>query len=343
MLRRLLTFELKKIWFSPIMISLVLMCLVFNLFLIGLYQMPIFHETPSSPPNVFSGLDGQMIAESRIDRYGVNGAAAGHIREKYFKLQPVIDQKALEGDALSVYLGSGSPYLHSLLFHTVLRLIWGELILLALAVTLLSLTYENLRDTEAIVYSSLIGRRLPRIKLAASIISLIGICLALLVPSLGVFFSRFDFSSVWGENVSSGFNFAPHAYGSPLITWKSYTFGGYFWSVIGLGIGLALLACLIGFVLGQLFRSAYLAFSITSLFLGLPFVLKPLFGIGTIIRSALNLTPFGLWLYSGSWLSDGPADIIWSQFEMRGLIIGYIIGLTAAIVSSALFKRKEIL
>lgn len=336
-------YELKKIVLSPTVVGLVALCIAFN----AVIAIVSYHDDGSKyeaeAVNIFEGLKTSEIAETYIWKYNITGNNAENIRNKYEKLQPVIDEKAANGDALSTYFGEQTHNRHSLLFETMFMAMIAESGLLALFVALLSVTYENLRGTEPIIYASKVGRRVLRTKLCASLTATAALTIVILGASLCLFFLKYDFSSVWNDNVSSMFNYAVNEYGKPFITWRTFTVEGYLWATIGITLGLAVCFCLLGYAAGVFVRNGYGAFIVAASVVGVTFLAKPLFPIGSVSRGIWTLTPVWLWKNSGEWFTDGGADVIWANFESVGLFVSFAVLSIAAFISNKIFKKRELL
>jgi hypothetical protein len=339
---RIFVCEFKKLLLASAIIGFLVICLLFNIIIIAAYDDPEY-DVGAEACNIFVGLDASIIAEGRIAVTGATGVYADNIRAKYAKLQPIIDEKAANGDALSNYLREGTRYLHGLLFGTIFFAIIAESCLLALFLALLSVTYENTRGTENIVCASKVGRSVVRSKLAASLAGAVLFTAIILIVSLCVFFIKFDFSGVWNDNVSSSFNTAVNSFGKPFITWESFTVAGYLWAVIGGTVILAVCVCLFGYAVGVFAKNAYGAFIGAAVVIALMFLVKPLFPVGSFVRGVLGLMPAYLWLYSSEWFTDGSADILWANFETIGLAASLVIFIAAGAVSTNIFKKRELL
>lgn len=340
---RLFGYEIKKLVLSPVIVGFVALCIIFNIVLtISAYDN---YETNYNAEaiNIYEDFQANEIAESYIWKYNITGKNAENIRNKYEKLQPVIDEKSANGDALSAYFGQQTHYRHSLLFEIIFMAIISESCLLALFATLVSVTYENMQGTEHIIYASKIGRRQLKTKLGASLMVAVVLTAVILGMSLCIFFLRFDFSGVCKDNVSSMFNYAVSEYGKPFITWHSLTVTGYLGATIGVTFGLVICFCLVGYAAGVFARNGYGAFIGAASVIGATFLAKPLFPIGSISRSILNLTPVWLWENSGAWFTDGGADIIWANFESMGLLFSLVVLSTVAFIAAKIFNKRELL
>jgi hypothetical protein len=365
----LFRYELKKLLLAPAIIVFVALCLIVNAAIAIANYSDYEYQPDAKPANVFEGYQASDLAEGYIKKYGVTENNADNIRAKYEKLQPVIDEKSANGDALSPYFRELTYERHGLLFGTMFTAILAEICLLALLLALLSVTYENSRNTEQLVFSSKTGRRVMRVKLAASLTATIATSAVIIEGSLFVFFAGFDllryesagsvrvphigegglaqsapsWREVWSENVSSGFNFTIGEFGKPFITWHSFTVIEYLWATIGAAFLLAVCFCLLGYAVGVSARSDYgAAIAAVAVVAAMGFA-EPLFPVGSMVKNALNLSPVGLWRNCGTWFTDGGANVLWANFESVGLAASLTALSLAALLISRAFKGREIL
>lgn len=337
-------YELKKLALSPVIVGFAALCIIFNAVIaIASYnELDANYKNETEAVDIFENFQTSEIAGTYIRKYSITGPNAENIRSKYEKLQPVVDEKSANGDALSTYFAKQTHHRHSLLFETVFMAIIAESCLLALFAALLSVTYEQMRGTEPVIYSSKVGRRVLTAKLYASLTAAAALTVIIIGASLLVFFLRFDFSVVWRDNVSSMFNYAVNEYGKPFITWHSFTVAEYLWATIGVSLGLAVCFCLLGFAVGVSIRSGYGAFIAAGLAVSVMFFVKLLLPIGSAVRGVWNLTPVWLWKNSGMWFTDGGADMVWANFEITGLFASLAVLSVAAWMAVTRFKRREL-
>ena len=344
----LLWYELKKTLFSRALIGFAVLSLAMNFFIMFAYDHTYFHTerylqplNMTEPHNIFEGYETSRLADYYISIYGITGKAEENIRAKYDALQPVIDEKAANGDALSVYFGDGTYWMHDFLFGKLLFYVIIQTALIAMFAALMSTGHENIRNTEQLICSSNIGRRITRAKLMASLIGGLVFFAVIIGISLSVFFLRYDYSAVWNDNVSSSFNY----WVKPFITWRSFTVAEYLWAVIGAAAGLVVVFSLFGFALGTFFRNVYASCG-TAIALCVAQVLAfMLFPIGSTIRGLLNLTPIMLWMNAGrsKWFTEGGVEIIWAYFETIGLTACFILLAAASVIAVQSYKRRDLL
>lgn len=334
--------ELKKIMLLPVIIVFAALSIVLNAVIVVTsndYTLKYEGEII----NIFEEFNTSQIAETYIMKYGITGKNADNIRNKYEKLQPVIDKKAVNGDALSNYFGGRTYYLHGMLFNIMFIAIIGEGCLLALFAGLISVTYEKLRGTEHIISATKVGRRVLRTKLCAALTAAIAMTAIILGVSLWIFFLKFNFSDVWNDNVSSMFNYAVNEFGKPFMTWQSFTVKEYLWAVVAVSFGMVVCFCLLGCAAGVFVRSGYRGFLAAVLPVGITFIAKFLFPIGSVSRAILGLTPVWLLKNSGEWFTDGGVDIIWANFESVGIFLSLIVLSIILLIVTKVYKRRDLL
>ena len=342
----LLWYESKKLITAPAIVGFCVFCLVLNLLITLGHENLVKDIDRASIPaaeNIYETYVAADQAEAFISRYHIPERNAENVRALYAKLQPVTDAKAERGEALSPYFGKLTPYMHSTLFGTLLPAVVAEVCLLAMLLGLLSIGYEYTRNTEHVVYASRTGRGVFRAKLAASVLTALGLFALLLAGTLLPFFARFDFSAVWSDFVSSAYNAAVQAYSRPLITWHNFSVEQYLAAFIIAAIALALVFTLLGFTLGALVRNLYAACMASVSVCGLLVFARSLSPIGSHLRGIVNMSPVGLWLNAGQWFTDGEADIVHAHFETLGLAGSFIIIAIVCALGAVRFRRRELL
>jgi hypothetical protein len=344
-LRLIYKYELKKIICAPAIIGF----LVLSVFLNVIIVFAGYANTPDIDaqiditvmPDIFDNYDSSIIAERYIARHNIYGKYAENVRNKYKTLQTVIDEKGKNNDSISYYFGEQTRSRHSLLFKTLFGAIAAESCLAALFVSLLSVGYENMRNTEAVIYTSKRGRMILRTKYLASLTAAFLSFVFIIGVTLSIYFLRFDYSEVWNCNVSSLFNSSVSEGSKPLITWGSFTVLQFVWSYAAISAGLVVCFVLIGFSIGVFMRSSYGAVVVCAGLLATMYVTVPLFPYGGMVRSILNSSPVMLWLNIGDWFTDGYADILWRNFECRGIVYSLLISIIASMVAFFHFHSRD--
>lgn len=337
--------ELKKVLLAPALVGFAALCLIVNTVIIFSYDISVddTRYDVSALNDLFDGYDTGDIADTYVARGALSGAGEARVRGKYAALQTVVNEKGAKDESLSPYFGESSAYLHTLLFQVVLGAVATEACAIALFAALIGAGYESARGTEGIVYASKTGRNMLRAKLLSALAAAGAFFLLLAALTLALFFARFDWSAVWGEHVCSLFNRAVNERWKPFITWRSFTVRELLLASLGIAAGLSFCFALLGFSAGVLIRSGYAACVAAAAACGLMFTVEPLAPVGTIWRSALNLTPVQLIANIGSWFTDGPGDILWANFEGWGLTVSFAILAALSLAAVRSFKRRSLL
>jgi len=338
----LLYLEAKKILASRAILLFFVLCLGLNVFNI-LDGGRTEHGQTLEPENVFDGYDTGALAELYINRRSLTGARAEDMRAKYAAMQIEVDQKAERGDALSPYFTDHTPWEHEKLFHSAMTALCTQGILLTVLITLYILGFENLNRTEQTVYATKTGRRLMARKFAAAVAMSLGAYLLLTALTLSLYFSRNDFSGVWGDNVSSGFNYVREVFTvKPFMTWRSFTVLTYLMAVIGITVGLMVCFALACFAVGTAVRNSYIAF-LTVFAAACSLIVVPMILPGNSLPAfAFMLTPMWLWLKQPAWFTDGGFDILWSNFETWGVWLSLAVLTLSAVLAAVNFGKKEL-
>lgn len=350
---RILKTELKKMVSMPMMWGFLAVCLMFNIGIVFLYQQKIvdypyfsyvgdasavagnrvgnqFSEKLSEMPGstekerlvqetdnlepVFEDYDTGKLADAYIGIYGMSGAGADILREKYERLQSSVDKLNQEKAEFSLYAAGMTAQMHDLLFGVVLRAVITECCIFAVLIMLYLCGYEYQNKTEAAVYTTKTGRRIYQYKFAAGMIwSAICFVLAAGVTLL-VYFCVFDYSQLWDANVSSGFNYIAEMVGvKPFLTWIPLTVGKYLLATLGLGLALTLVFAVMGACIGFLLRNNYIGtllfFTSALAMMAVPYMFSKA-GIwsGYFL---LQFTPVCLWFAQPKWFTDmGSVSVI---------------------------------
>ncbi len=161
MRRRLFGYELRKTLAVPSIWVVASLALVVNVVMIMSQPLPDWADRDAvSPGNVYQGYDAvDQIAEDYIGFYRLSGARAERVRDLYEALQPVIDDKATQGDALDAYLGDQTAYTHEVLYSRVLPIALVEAAFLAGLLALAAIGHDRVHRTQALLWSSRVGRR----------------------------------------------------------------------------------------------------------------------------------------------------------------------------------------
>ncbi|GEM_PF-1526573 len=344
--------ELKKLLLSPVLLALAAMCVIANLTFLLVERDSLTPADQLGHPSeavaaqaasIFQSYRTADIAEGYVRWYRLEGNNAERVRAKYETLQPVVDRKAAVAEKPPVYFSGRMNDLEVLLLGKLLKHISQEIGLLALLCALLAAVYEQMRGTESLIYVSKIGRKIQLAKLWAALSTSAALSLLVIGLSLLTFFVLFDFPIPWQADVSSVFD---HALGEskPFITWHDLTVAEYLGATLAISFGLALCCGLIGFAAGTGIRSAYSAFGACVLLLAAFDLIarSPLLPVGSISKSAWSLNPMWMWRSSGTWFTDGRAEVLWANFETLGLCAYSAVFAAAAYGAYRLLRRREI-
>ncbi|GHU65989.1 hypothetical protein FACS1894184_02920 [Clostridia bacterium] len=212
-------------------------------------------------------------------------------------------------NAIVALLDSNEP--QRLLTVTVMPLLFAESGLIAMFISLLSAGYENAHDTEPLVYSSFVGRRVVWNNLTASITAGLAYYCLLSGYTLLLFLSKND-----GVSLNTSYLIAAGA--------LTVVFG------------------MLGFAAGLFCRRmGGSCTAAASTICGLH-ALAVIEQLGPAINRAAKLTPFELWLHSELWFTHELDAILWPRFETLGL--GWSFAALAVLIAAGyvIFKRRNL-
>ncbi|GHU43469.1 hypothetical protein FACS1894111_09110 [Clostridia bacterium] len=308
------------------------------------YQESLIQET-TEVSDVFDGYDTGKIADTYVQTFRLKGKLAENMRNKYADLQKIADEKGKHDDSLSLYFAGSTYGQHHKLFFSVMRSIIIEGVLLSVLIVLFSIGYENSNRIEDIVYSSKAGRPIVMKKLIAVVVTGIFFYLLLLGASLGLYFSVNDYSGIWQSNVSSSFNGIGDIIMGfrPFLTWHNFTVLSYLFATIGVSLILILCFSLMGFVAGICIRNSYVGFFalffVNALLVTVTAILPP----DSYFLFTLMLSPICLLIKQPVWFTDGGFDILWKNFEIRGVGASVVVMAIIVVVAAIKFRKREII
>lgn len=379
--------ELRKIMSSVTVWSFIALCLLFNIFLAtssshhtyadfvgaaskdtGFVLGPSFYEKLSQFPvtdeqaddwqrltsetadivDIFEGYTTKGIGESYIAATGAGGWFAEGIRDKYEKLQEVVDDKAANDESLTLYFAGATYDRHQTLFNGLVGWLLIEGALIASLLVLLAVGYENNHGTEALVYSTKTGRHILRSKLQASLSAGLAVYALLALFTFLVYFNIHSYGSTWNSNVSSLFNYRFDLIAGyrPFVTWYSFTVRTYFIAMIGLSAGVILCFSLMAFSIGLWIRNHYFGFLVflvvNAIFVALPSQIPAALAASGYARYYAMLLPVWLWLKHSLWFTDGDVDILWPHFETWGLCVSLLVLAVCSFVSMIYFRKRDL-
>jgi len=295
--------------------------------------------------DVFDGYTTGYIAESYISTHDLTGIIADLMRDKYERLQAVVDENAESGAGMSLYYADATYDRHTHLFRMMMVALLFEGIILTALVMLLSLGYENSAKTEFVVYSTKKGRKINSAKLISCIIIGLAAYALITVVTLTLFFTINPLGGTGGSNVSSGFNYIWDLItgGRPFVTWHSFTVITYLLAIIGVSAGLILCFAILAYITGLWIRNSYIGFLVLAVMnfavFALPFVV---FGL-TLPTFFLIHSPIWLAMQQGVWFTDGGSNALFPHFETIGIIASFVVAAAFALWSSKKFKRRNLL
>ncbi len=359
----LIAYEMKKAFCIPALWAFIVLSLALNGLLIlendnirdyfllengiekNVIKMQDGNVVINAPENTFVGYDTGALAAFYVEIVKESPTAAGWIQRKYSLLQPRVEHLAQSGAALDHYAGNATYESHQFFFGTLMRAMLAESSICAMLIVLYMMGYEQLNRTEGIVCASCIGRRLWRKKLAAAMLSAEALYVFVVGMTLLFYFSLWDYSGIWGDSVSSRFNYLTDMlYKRPFLTWGDFTIGGYLAASLALGAALVAVFALIAAVCAMLFRNIYAAALVltTVLFGGI--------GVGSLLSQCrlwaayfiTTLQPQAVWLDVNVWFTESGIATFVSWQETAAVVLNLALYGAAVWGVFRRFMRRDI-
>lgn len=359
----LIAYEIKKTFCIPALWAFIVLSLALNGLLIlgnddirdyflvengiekNVIKMRSGDEVINAPDNIFVGYDTGALEAFYVEIVKESPTAVEWIQRKYSLLQPRVEHLAQSGAALDHYAGNATYESHQFLFGTLMRAMLAESSICAMLIVLYLMGYEQLNRTEGIVCASPIGRRLWGKKLAAAMLSAEALYVFVVGMTLLFYFSLWDYSGIWGDSVSSRFNYLTDMlYKRPFLTWGDFTIGGYLAASLALGAALVAVFALIAAVCAMLFRNIYAAALVltTVLFGGI--------GVGSLLSQCrlwaayfiTTLQPQAVWLDVNVWFTESGIATFVSWQETAAVVLNLALYGAAVWGVFRRFMRRDI-
>ena len=284
-------------------------------------------------------LDIQQIGEGVVQTYGVSGVFEKFVLHEYEKLK-VRFNEMLEQEEYKTWFFAGNPYrMHTNLFGEVLKMIAVEGTILIVMISAFIACYEKDHRTNLVTYSTKTGRRLMMKKWQASLFGTFLIGILLMLPTLAIYFSVFDYHGLWQSRISSGLNWE---YNLPYVTWWDISFIHYLVLAILITFSAWLLISMISFGVSVFIQNSYIATIIVYLLLVAMFVVPSVLSFSPLLLllGHFNLT---LLLFNPHMYFNGFAGLTVSEYhEVITLLLWLVISGVLMFISMKRFLRKDL-
>lgn len=273
-----------------------------------------------------------------------NKSLLSMLKNKYEKAKVAAAQKNASGESESVIFANRTSDILGYASGSIGRLVLAECVLVSVLIILFSFSYEQLSNTDLLLYSTKEGRKkLVLSKLAASLVASTLAFLVLFSVGYGLFFSLNDFSKVWNEPISSVNNFVEMISGRfPVIAWSSMTVRGYF--IFSTLLGFLLMLVFFGFAaaLGLLFKDSYIAFGAMAFGVLVNIILIFMKPFSLAVYFIVYLLPAGTLFSMPAWFQYGGTSILFACQEMLCTVMWLAVSAIMLWLSLKHFVKKDI-
>lgn len=230
-------------------------------FITQLQLKEMYEWTASSIDENYAEIDVEKLGQTSLEMYQISGPAAKTYLAENEKFAKRFDDM-IQNEEHKEWFFAGKAYkMHTYLFNNIFLQMTIEILLLVVLSTAFLATYEFEQRSHLVTFSTRRGRKLMKDKLAASLATAVVTAALVLGSTLGVFFTVFDYSHVWGTSISSAFNWE---YNFPNVAWWDLSVGQFLLGAIGvLFIGVLLISVLT-FAISILIKNSYVTFFVVA-------------------------------------------------------------------------------
>lgn len=280
----------------------------------------------------------QEIGKGMIQSFELRGVTEKFVSNEYEKLAERFDEM-VEQEEHKTWFFAGNPYrMHSQLFWELMSMIAIEGTILVVLISAYLACYERDHRTSLVTYATKTGRRLIYIKWQATLLGTFLIGGLLLLPTLAIYFTVFDYRGVWQSRISSGLNWENLL---PYVTWWDVSFIEYLGLAIFIIFAAWLIISTLTFALSIFIQNSYISTVFVYLLLVAMFVIPSLFTFSSLLflLGHFNLT---LLILNPHMYFNGLAGLTGVEYhEFITLLLWTVIAGLLLMISCKSFLRKD--
>ncbi|MCL1949438.1 MAG: ABC transporter permease subunit [Turicibacter sp.] len=227
--------------------------------------LEIYYDVARNADEIMAGNDMVAFTEQQIAMIGATGELADTLRAQGLVAQARIAEILGSGTHRDFFFDGVMHATHSHLFGTVLRAAAFESMIFMVLVTAFLIGYEFDAKTVSVVYSTKTGRKLQGKKLVSALLAMLGLTTLLIAIILGIYFTVYNHSGLWGASMTSIFLSEFDAF---YATFWDWTFLQYLLAVVGTLFVLQTVFVLLAFGLSAITRNSFLVPILFALLFG---------------------------------------------------------------------------
>lgn len=257
--------------------------------------------------DIFEDYDAMDTAFLLVGRYRVDGWVAKALEKKYQKQQGRIQELAAAGISMEVGAAGMTKPLFDALFGRLCRAVLTQGLLIAVFAALYISGSERAGRTWMMVYATRRGRSVQQEKFLAGFFYALAAYGTLALVSCAFFAASWRLGDIWKTHMSTQFYFV-YSMGArlPFVSWSDFTMCSYLVAVLLMGIVVAAVFYLFGYLAGLLAKNSYVGFAALLLIGALNFEIVLLAGNAGRwgIYEAAMWTPVIFWWSHPLWFTD---------------------------------------
>lgn len=351
--------EIKKVIVLPILWIMVLIFLIYNCFMIhnrfqiyenlnkihqSIVNQTLPQETIQRYTSMYDNLDMMNILEMKEDmfQYHPNQSFQHFLESNYQKLQQRVIEIKDNQEKNDLFYPGDYYQLHTFLYKNIFSYLIIEIFLLTTIITLYIMDYERLKQTQEVIYSSQIGKRIQKKKAFAGL--LVGLIFGslIMIITLSYYFNTVSYQDLWHISISSAMASVPRGIlYYPFITFFKLTVLQYLVISIILSFILIFITEMMVIAIQFFFNNSYLSFLGSILFLLLFYYISS-FQTVSWLDILLSMNPSMFWFYCGTWLIENEIHLSFNGYEIISLFFQALIILIFINLAFHYFLQKDI-
>lgn len=300
-----------------------------------------YYKIASNVDEFYKNIDLDKIAEGEIKKYRLSGENIELVKKEYKDFKSRFDEIVKNKENKTFFFNGCFQGMHSLLFSDLIRFIVFEVTFIAIIVTSYLINYEFENETHLLVYTTKRGRNIIKDKLLVSMGLMIGVTTIILLVSLLIYFTVFDYSKVWHTPISSCFN-KEHFMSVPHMSKWYMTFSEYLYINILFIYIFILIFIGITFIISRYIKNSYITFFVFSIFFGTSLIIGEFIPLSSKILFLVGMNPCSLITNTGWWFLFSGAFSTFKYYEINTAIIWCIFVSLISFISIKSFKRCNI-
>ena len=344
-MKRIAKIEALKIIKSPVMWTLLISFLAFNILTMGSDFRDDYVMENGESGDAYDELDMEQVFETKkaVLPAHLTGSYEQLVHRNYEKLQARVEEIRRTGEGNAPFYPGEKYHVFSNLFGSTGKKLLLESAAFLMLSLLLLMDYERMRKTREIVLISLTGKRVMRTKICVGALTGLLFCAVLMAGTYLFFFWKVPLAGLWDVPVSSAVLSETMGMASfPFVTFFRISLGQYFLLSLAVMFGMLLSVAGLCVALQLFIQNCYLSFLTQSLlYVGL-LAVTGMRAANFIAVAKTFLNPVTLWVNCGLWFIENDFVMSFAGSEFLSVIGTGIVVVLLIVAGSIRYRRMEV-